>query len=198
MDIRLAALLLAALLPGCGNWAGFGFDARGPEMPRIREVLRLERGMTVADIGAGKGELAAALAGEVGSDGRIFATDIDRDRIEALRAKFAREKLGNVVVVEGGASETRLPRACCDAIILRRAYHHLTQPKEMNASLREALRPGGVLAIIDLPPILGHGVRSDRVIAEVTRSGFELVGLVEDWPGPWVLDTYCAIFRRTP
>lgn len=197
MNIRIARLLLAALLPGCSNWAGFGFDASGPELPRIREVLRIQQGMTIADVGAGKGELAAALASEVGSDGRIFATDIDRDRIEALRARFGREKRANVVVVEGAVAETRLPRGCCDAIILRRAYHHLTQPMEMNASLREALRPGGLLAIIDMP-LWGHGAASEKVIGEVGRSGFELVTLFKDWPGPWLLDTYCALFRRTP
>ena len=198
MDIRFATALFVALLPACSNWAGFGFDVRGPELPRIREVLRLRQGMAIADVGAGKGELSAALASEVGSEGRIFSTDVDRDRIEALRVKFAREKLANVVVVEGGASDARLPRGCCDVIILRRAYHHLAHPMEMNASLREALRPGGLLAIIDLPPILGHGVASDKVIGDLTRSGFELVNLINDWPGPRLLDTYCALFRRTP
>ena len=197
MDARIAALLLTAFLPACSNWAGFGFDAQGPEMPRIREVLRLQQGMTIADVGAGKGQLSSALAGEVGAEGMIFATDIDRDRIEVLRAKFAREKLANVVVVEGAASETKLPRGCCDAIILRRAYHHLTHPVEMNASLREALRPAGLLAVIDMP-LWGHGVTSDKVVGEVTRSGFELVELVTDWPGPPILNTYCALFRRAP
>lgn len=197
MDIRFAVLLVAALLPACSNWAGFGFDAEGPELSRIREVLRIERGMTIADVGAGKGELSAALAREVGEQGRIFATDVDGDRLEALRAKFAREKLSNVVVVEGAASDTRLPRACCDAIILRRAYHHLSHPMEMNASLREALRPGGLLAVIDMP-LWGHGVTADKVVREVTGRGFELVELDKKWPGPRMLDTYCAIFRRTP
>jgi SAM-dependent methyltransferase len=197
MDIRFTALLLAALLPACSNWAGFGFDAQGPEMPRIRQALRLGPGMTIADVGAGKGELSAALAGEVGAGGRVFATDVDRDRVAALRAKFDREKRANVAVVEGAVSETRLPRGCCDAIIVRRAYHHFTQPMEMNASLREALRPGGLLAVIDMP-LWGHGAASDRVIREITGSGFELVELVRDWPGPRILDTYCALFRRSP
>ena len=106
----VAPLLLAALLPACSNWSGFGFDARGPEMQRIREALRLREGMSVADVGAGKGQLSSALASEVGERGRIFATDIDRGRVEALREKFRREKLANVVVLEGGLSDTRLPR----------------------------------------------------------------------------------------
>jgi ubiquinone/menaquinone biosynthesis C-methylase UbiE len=108
--------------------------------------------MTIADVGAGKGQLSAALASEVDTTGRIFATDVDRGRTEALSDKFRRERLANVVVVEGGTSDTRLPPACCDAIVLRRVYHHLTDTAGINASLFRSLRPDGALAIIDFSP----------------------------------------------
>jgi SAM-dependent methyltransferase len=198
---RAVLVLLAALLPACGNWTGFGFDARGPEMQRIRETLRLKEGMTIADIGAGKGQLSAALASEIGPSGRIFATDVDRGRVEALSARFARERIANIVVVEGATSDTRLPPACCDVIVLRRVYHHLTDPPAINASLLRSLRPGGVLAVIDFPPLpfLGRGelgVPAKTVIGEVMASGFELLRLIEDWPGRGPLGSYCALFRK--
>src|SRR4029453_3121340 len=150
----LPLLLVVFVLPACSNWTGFGFHAQGPYLPRIRHALGLKPGMTIADIGAGKGELSAALAVEVGPGGKIFATDVDRGRVEALGEKFAREKLAHVVVVEGGGSDTRLPPACCDAIVLRRVYHHLTDPAGINASLLRSLRAGGVLAVIGFPPPL--------------------------------------------
>ena len=198
---RVAPLLLAVLVPACSNWTGFGFDARGPEMQNIREVLRLKEGMTIADIGAGKGQLSSALASEVGSGGRIFATDVDRARVDALRDKFRREKVTSVVVVEGGTSDTRLPRACCDAIVLRRVYHHLTDTAGINASLFRSLRPDGVLAIIDFPPpfFLSRGevgVPAKVVIGEVTGGGFELLHLIDDWPGRGPLGSYCVLFRK--
>jgi hypothetical protein len=71
----VALLLLAPLMPGRSNWTGFGFDAWGTEMQRIREALRLEVGMTIVDVGAGKGEPSSALASEVGPRGTVFATD---------------------------------------------------------------------------------------------------------------------------
>jgi len=200
---RAVPLLLASLLSACSNWTGFGFDTGSPEMQRIREELRLKQGITVADIGAGKGELSSALAKEVGAGGRIFATDVDRERIEALGNRFARERLANISVVEGGTSDTRLPPACCDVIILRRVYHHLTDPAAINASLLRSLRPGGVLAVIDFPPppLLGRGelgVPAQAVIGEVTASGFELLRLIDDWPGRGPLGSYCAVFRKPP
>ena len=64
------AFALALTCAGCGSWSGFGFDASGPEMPRLRQVLALKEGMVLADVGAGKGQLTLALAREVGSSGR--------------------------------------------------------------------------------------------------------------------------------
>jgi len=76
----------------------------------------------------------------------------------------------------------------------------LTDTAGINASLFRSLRPDGVLAIIDFPPpfFLGRGefgVPAKVVIGEVTRSGFELSRLIDDWPGRGPLGSYCVLFR---
>jgi SAM-dependent methyltransferase len=201
MRAMAAAVALAALGAGCGNWTGFGFGPDGPEMPRLREALALRGGAAVADVGAGKGELTLALATEVGPAGQVFATELDPERVRALREAVAARKLGNVSVFQAHGSDSGLPPACCDAIVLRRVYHHLTDPRGLNGSLWRALRPGGLLAIIDFPPpfFLGRGqfgVPAKSVVSEVTASGFELRRLDEDWPGRGPLASYCAVFRK--
>jgi ubiquinone/menaquinone biosynthesis C-methylase UbiE len=195
------ALLLSAACAGCGSWTGFGFRADGPEMQRLRQVLVLESGDVVADVGAGKGELTLALAGEVGSSGRVFSTEIDPKRLQRLRELAAAAKAANVAVVEAHSRETGLPPGCCDAIVLRRVYHHLSDPPSINASLLQSLRPGGVLAVIDFqPPFFWSrgslGVPAKAVISEVTGSGFELVRVIDDWPGRGPLGSYCVVFRK--
>lgn len=194
--MRLLALVLAAACAGCESWTGFGFRADGAEMARLREVVALEN-RVIADVGAGKGQMTFALAKEVGSSGRVFSTEIHPGRLRALREA----KLPNVTVVEAQTSDTGLPADCCDVILLRRVYHHLTDPSGINASLLRALRPGGVLAVIDFSPPLffgrgRFGVPADDVAAEVKTSGFELVRLIDDWPGRGPLGAYCAIFRK--
>jgi ubiquinone/menaquinone biosynthesis C-methylase UbiE len=194
-------LLLPAVCAGCGNWSGFGFRADSPEMSRLRQVLALETGKVVADVGAGKGELTFTLAGEVGSNGRVFSTEIDPGRLRRLREEVVAARLGNVTVVEGTSSETGLPPNCCDAIVLRRVYHHLTDPSAINASLLRSLRPGGVLAVIDFPPPFflsrgEFGVPAKSVGSEVTDSGFELQRRIDDWPGRGPLGSYCMVFRK--
>ena len=197
----VVALLLSAACAGCGSWTGFGFRADGPEMPRLRQVLTLEPGRVVADVGAGKGGLTFALAREVGPNGRVFSTEIDAGRLRALREALVAANLDNVTVVEAYSSETGLPPNCCDAIVLRRVYHHLTDPSDINASLLRSLRPGGVLAVIDFPPPFflsrgDFGVPANIVIAEVTSRGFQLLRLIDDWSGRGPLESYCAVFRK--
>jgi SAM-dependent methyltransferase len=80
-------------------------------------------------------------------------------------------------------------------------YHHLADPGSINASVLRALRPGGVLAVIDFPPpfFLGRGslgVPAKAVVDEVSASGLELVRLIDDWPGRGPLGSYCALFRK--
>ena len=189
MLLVAAALLAAALIPGFDNWMGFGFDASSPELARLKQALALKAGMVVADVGAGKGELTRALADTVGPGGRAFATEVDPDRLTALRAMVDAGKSRNVTIVEADSRDSRLPAGCCDAIVLRRVYHHLTDPAETIASLLRALRPGGLLAVIDMPPpvFIGRGsfgVPAQSVVDEVTATGFEMVHLHRDWPRP--------------
>ena len=52
-------------------------------------------------------------------------------------------------LVEGGVKDTRLPDDCCDGILLRYVYHHMSEPEAMLASLRRSIRPGGILVVIE-------------------------------------------------
>lgn len=210
--LALIALLVSVVAVGCYNWRGPGFRPTGPEMPRLRQELALAPGISVADVGAGRGEMTAALAAEIGPSGRVYATEIDPEALEEIRARVAAADLRNVTIVQARARETGLPTGCCDAVVLRRVYHHLSDPAATNLDLLRALRPGGVLAIIDFPPMLswrwpwspkdtpghrrGHGVDAGLVVEEVTAGGFTLVKVIDDWPGRGPLKSYCAIFRK--
>jgi ubiquinone/menaquinone biosynthesis C-methylase UbiE len=162
-------------------------------------------GAVVADIGAGDGAYAFAAAERVGAAGRVYATEIDAKKLAELRDEVAKRKLGNVVVVESKEAETNLPAGCCDAIFLRRVYHHLTKPAEFDAALVRSLKGGGRLAIIDFPPRSGlesvegvpsnrggHGIPEKIVIEELKAAGLQVEKIVEDWPE----GSYCVVFVK--
>jgi ubiquinone/menaquinone biosynthesis C-methylase UbiE len=143
--------------------AGFATMAASPRLAcaqddfasdaaRLVTALKLQEGQTVADIGAGGGQLAVALAREVGPSGRVYATELAADRLQDIREASEAAGLKNVSVLEAHATRTNLPERCCDALVLRRVYHHIDDPGQMNGSLRKSLKPGGLLAIIDFNP----------------------------------------------
>ena len=199
---RLLSLLLA------GVAAILAVQASGDAADQINRLARLmgwKPGTTVADIGAGDGKYSFAAAKQVGPAGKVYATEIDAKKLEELRGEVAKRKLQNVVVVDSKEADTNLPTGCCDAIFLRRVYHHLTKPAEFDGNLVRSLKPGGRLAIIDFPPRAGldpvegvpsnrggHGIPQKIVIEELTAAGLQMEKVVNDWPD----DDYCVLFLK--
>lgn len=198
----------------CAVAAVFAVGVRGDaagEIGRLAELMPFGAqgkgwaGGVVADIGAGDGAYAFAAAGLVGTAGRVYATEIDEKKVAALKSEVARRKMGNVIVMESKEAETNLPAGCCDAIYLRRVYHHLTKPAEFDAGLVRSLKSGGRLAIIDFAPRAGldpvegvpsnrggHGIPEKIVIEELKAAGLTVEKIVEDWPE----GSYCVVFGK--
>jgi ubiquinone/menaquinone biosynthesis C-methylase UbiE len=175
------------------------------EMKRLATLMDWKPGTIVADIGAGDGRFAFAVAQLVGPSGKVFATEIDQEKLAALRSDVAKRHLANVIVLDSKEAETNLPAECCDAIFLRRVYHHLTKPAEFDQSLVRSLKPGARLAIIEFPPRSGlgpvegvpanrggHGIPQKIVVEELTSAGLQLAKTVDDWPA----DDYLVLFVK--
>lgn len=206
MRCRLAVNLFIAtvLVAGAGAQQAQQAQRDAADAAKLIEVLEIRPGATVADIGAGSGALVPAIARHLGSSGRLYATDINADRLAELTKLAASESLDNVTVVEGAAAETKLPDASCDAIYVRLVYHHFGDPPAMNASLLRSLKPGGRIAILDFMPTSkvsappgkrgegdSHGVMPATVIDELKAAGFADVREI-----PWSQPTIAVVARR--
>src|SRR6266581_2790268 len=66
------------------------------DVPRLVEALELQPGMAVADIGAGYGAMSVVLARWLGPAGRVYATDIDPERLSDIQDAVARGHVDNV------------------------------------------------------------------------------------------------------
>ena len=187
-----AILVMAVLL-----FAGRGGET---EVDSLARLLDLRPGDTVADVGAGSGWLSIEMAAVVGDAGQVFATELSLQRRDDIQEAVAAAGLDNVTVVAAGERETNLPPECCEAIFLRRVYHHLTDPAAYNASLHASLKPGGRLAIVE-PEFSGflsflrgwpHWTDDAQVVAELTAAGLAHV-TTADWP---IAAHYAAVFRK--
>lgn len=177
-------------------------DSDRTESEDIADLLQLRPGTHLADLGAGDGDWAADLLPRLGSDGKVWATEVEDDLVDDLRQRFAED--GRVQVVLGDDTHSGLPAGCCDAILARLVYHHFTDPAAMQEELCRALRPQGRLLIVDIRPQEdwsdlegvpdrgGHGIAPRKLIDEMTAAGFTVVEQVEDWPGD--ADRYAVLF----
>jgi ubiquinone/menaquinone biosynthesis C-methylase UbiE len=182
--------------------------ASSEEIARLSQLMGWKAGQTIADVGAGEGEIGIAAAALVGKTGKVYLTELDEKKVEALEKEVKQRGLKNVQVVQAAEKQTNLSDNCCDEIILRRVYHHLTAPAEMDASLLRSLKPGGLLAVIDFAPRKwlsesdpvkgvpanrgGHGIPEKILIEELSSAGFKVNRVVDDWPE----DSYCVIFQK--
>ncbi len=182
-------LLLAALVVTLGSCQTTPEDLEARDVVRL---MALGQGATVADIGAGDGKFTVALARRLGSRVRVVATELGHARLSILWNGVQRGGTGNVSVIEGTATDTNLPAESCDAIIVRRTYHHFMQPAEMARSLFRTLRPGGRLVMIEQPLIRfkqvpkdvpavrgGDGIMPEVLIEELTAAGLRHERTVE-------------------
>ena len=169
------------------RWKGI-FESPGREVYdrriEILGALEIRPGMRVADVGAGTGLYTMLFAEAVGQGGKVYAVDISESFLEAIGSRAKEAGFGNVVTVLNGQTSTELPPDSVDLVFVADTYHHFEYPRSMLGSIRGALVPGGILAIIDFRRepgvssrwILGH-VRAGReeVIREVEQAGFKLI-----------------------
>jgi precorrin-6B methylase 2 len=169
------------------------------EVDFLVEALGTRAGSIVGEIGAGAGWMSVEIARRVGPSGRVYATELDASRLDEIRTAASDAGLSNVIVIQAAAQSTNLMPGCCDAIFMRRVYHHLDSPIPIVADIERALKPAGRLAIIEfesgalLGAITREGIDSADLIAQVTGKGFELI-TVQEWPG---VAHYIAVFRKT-
>ena len=205
VSLALCVSFCLTLLAGCDV-------APEREFQDIRKILESAPVAALADIGAGDGDHLPLYSSYVGADGAVHATELDPELVAGLRKRVTTEKLANVSVHQASATSTGLPDACCDVIVLRHVYHHLSNPDETLRDIDRALKPRGRLLVIDFRPTpllapwtpddlpgdrSGHGVTPELISREAGAAGFALRSVDKDWPGGHLLlDRFAVLLEK--
>jgi ubiquinone/menaquinone biosynthesis C-methylase UbiE len=169
----------------------------------IVQALELKPGMAVADIGAGTGLFTRLIADKVGPEGKVFAVDIAEPFLKHIAAQSRKLGQNQVQTVLGSQLSTGLTAGSIDLAFVCDTYHHFENPKVNLASIRRALRPDGVLVVIDFDRVVGKSaaftlkhVRAskDVFLAEIKAAGFTQV---ETPDAPRLKENFFVKFRRT-
>ena len=164
-------------------------------------ALKIGPGQTVADIGAGSGYYTVRLADAVGPTGRVFATDIQPEMLALLRTRLADRKIGgNVELVQGTPTESKLPDAAIDLALMVDVYHELAQPQVFLRSIKRALKADGRLVLIEfrkesewVPIREEHKMSVRDARLELEAEGYTFDRVIDVLPWQHVL-----IFRPRP
>jgi SAM-dependent methyltransferase len=157
-------------------------------------VLKIAKGATVADIGAGSGYITVRLAARVGPGGRVFANDVQPQMLNILARRLSNSRITNVTLVEGTFDDPKLPPAAIDLAMMVDVYHELSQPQAMLRHLRESLKPGGRLVLLEyrkedptVPIKPEHKMSVAEAKMEVEAEGFTLAKVDEALPRQHIL-----------
>jgi len=143
----------------------------------VLKAIDIKEGMTVGEIGAGRGRYSVILAEAVGKTGLIYANDIDREDLDYLDLRCERDGIANITTIRGKELDPLLPDNKLDMIFIVNSYHHFSKPVELLQNAAPALKASGALVIIEgVPGRYGrgstHATPKEDLISQVKKAGY--------------------------
>jgi len=145
------------------------------QVDRVMDILGIQEGIRVADIGAGSGWFAVRAARRVGNTGVVYAVDINPEAIAYIGRRTQQDGIRNLRTILSDEDDPRLPQNSVDSVLLLKTYHEVAHPVVLLGKLRKSLRSGAKIGIIDRNGKGDdHGVNRDVVIKEAAEAGYQL------------------------
>lgn len=183
----LLFLILAVTLRAQDDWSK---RDQWQNVEGIFQAMNLNPGSVAADIGCQDGYLTLKMARRVGQEGTIYAVDIDQDALNNLRKNLKKDSIGNIMLIHSTADNPKLSGEILDAAVIVNAYHEMTEYKSMLLHIKNSLKPGGRLVIVE--PITDrlrkasrkeqtdtHRIASSIVKKDLEDAGFQIDTVIE-------------------
>jgi ubiquinone/menaquinone biosynthesis C-methylase UbiE len=142
------------------------------------EQLGLQPAMSVADMGTGSGFYAMEASKRVGSGGKVYAVDVQKDLLQKLKNTATNLRAFNIEVVWGDIEKiggTRLRDACVDRVISSNVLFQVTDKNSYVLEIKRILKSGGKVMVIDWSGVTPLGPKT--LVSETqARQLFEKAG----------------------
>ena len=151
----------------------------------------------IADIGAGSGYHAFKMA-LLAENGLIYAVDIQSEMLHEIELKKKSNRILNIETILGSEKSINLPKHSLDKVLLVDVYHEFSDPIEMIESIKNALKPNGLLFLIEyrgedsnVPIKKIHKMTERQSVFEMKAAGLKLKENIDNLP--W---QHCMIFEK--
>jgi ubiquinone/menaquinone biosynthesis C-methylase UbiE len=186
---------IAGVLSAAGSdWLDRPEREEEEEPDKALEAIGIRRGMIIADVGSGSGFMSFKMAKLVGPSGKVYANDIQPEMLEIVKTRARQNKITNVETVLGTDRDPKLPGGTIDLILLVDVYHEFSHPQAMLDRMRESLKPGGRLVLLEyrkedptVPIRPEHKMSVAEVKAELEPEGFQFDQTIEVLPRQHIL-----------
>ena len=143
--------------------------------------LGLTDGMKVIDLGAGSGFYTFEAAKRVGSTGRVYAVEVQKDLLERIRSMGKTQSLNNIEVIWGNVEKiggTKVKDSLVDRAIASNVLFQIEKPDDFVLEIKRIMKPGGKVLVVDWSEVSPLGPKTPFSAAKAQalfeKSGFKL------------------------
>jgi len=148
---------------------------------KVLDVLTINEGQTVMDLGAGGGYFSIRLSEAVGQGGTVYAVDTNSEMLSYVDHYVNLLQKSNIKTVRTHGGVPDVPDESCDLIFARNVFHHLENPTLFFLAIASKLKVGGRIAILDYKPSRGFSFISlfkqhsdeGEIVDVMDHAGFE-------------------------
>lgn len=158
--------------PARNEWQGGTF---------ILQLLSIEPGDQVVDLGVGTGYFVRFLTGYVGDKGHVYGVDINPAFLAHIESRTDILHMERLSTILADVDDPKLPPGEIDVILILNTWHHIEDRVAYARKLREAMSPTGRVLVVDwrqepLPigPPPGEKLTRETVIKEFQEAGWKL------------------------
>ncbi|MCK5619948.1 MAG: class I SAM-dependent methyltransferase [Candidatus Krumholzibacteria bacterium] len=155
-------------------------------------TLAVRDDLVIVDIGSATGYFPVRFARACPA-GRVIGADIESEMVWYLNERSRREGLPNLVSILAAPNDPHLPMHV-DLVFLCNTYHHIDNRIDYFTRLKDQMRSGGRVAVVDFRPSSDRGpphkLAPDVVESEMSAAGYALVESHDFLP-----DQYFLVFE---
>jgi predicted methyltransferase len=146
----------------------------------VMDTIEVKPGMIIGEPGAGEGYFTFKLSHRVGPTGRIYANEIDTDKLETIQKRIKKEGIENITTILGKTEDPLFPQEALDMVVMVNVLHHLDKPIQFFKNIKPSLKKGAGVVIIERDPEkysqdYDHFLSKDKVKEKIKQVNFKLV-----------------------